>query len=228
VVGERELDRARAWVSSRHCLIRGDLRSISFNSSRASAGVRTTFGRRKTINSTSRWMASFFLKSHPGPGCCEDWRLAQGFGDLFLDDAAEDEGLAIFDGEVGFEVAGVEDGAAKEGLAGNYGGGLGANSECDIAGGIDMGGDFEDDADVLVREALVQSADVGAQAAVDERHLLADEELAHFIVGDVYLRCGQDLGVGGLAEELDEDVHVKVLSTTPPLSEFSESAIMAV
>ena len=47
----------------------------------------------------------------------EEGGLTQGVGHLALDDAAQDEGLAALGFEIGFEVAGINDGAVKNGLA---------------------------------------------------------------------------------------------------------------
>ena len=44
--------------------------------------------------------------------------------------------------------------------------------------------------------------------AVRIGNLLPDKEPAGFIVADIDLRLGQDPGVGGFAQELDEEVHV--------------------
>src|SRR5580765_6116142 len=66
--------------------------------------------------------------------------------------------------------------------------------------------DFENDADIFVGKALVEGTDVGALALVDERDLLADEKLAEFIVRDIDLGLCEDSSIGGLAQELYQEV----------------------
>ena len=71
-----------------------------------------------------------------------------------------------------------------------------------------MGCDFKNDTDIFVGEGLVQGPDICSLALVDKGHLLADKQLAHFIVGDINLRSVQDFGAGGLAQKLDQKIHV--------------------
>jgi len=82
------------------------------------------------------------------------------------------------------------------------------NSELDVAGVVDVGGDLKNDADVLVFEVLAQPDGTAVLAGCQDRDLLPDEEPAGFVVADIDLRLGQDSGVGGPMQELDEEVHV--------------------
>ena len=125
-----------------------------------------------------------------------------------MNDASQDQGLPVLGGHVRLEIARVEDRPAEERLAGDNRRGFSADLQRDIAGVVDVRGDFENDPDVLVLETLVQRTHVGALAFVDEGHLLADEEFAQFIVRDVDLGRGQHGGIRGLAQELDEEIHV--------------------
>src|SRR5262249_51116101 len=77
----------------------------------------------------------------------------------------------------------------------------------DVAREVDVRGDFENDAYVLVRKALIQTTNIGAQRLVDKWHLLTNEKLAQFIVCNVDLRLGQNRRVNRLLQELDEEIH---------------------
>lgn len=102
----------------------------------------------------------------PEPG-----HFPHGVRRLFLNDAAQHERFAALGGDVGLEISSVQNGAAKQGLTGFDGGGFDADLERHVAGDIDVRDDLQDDADVLVGETLIQGADIGALAFVDERHL---------------------------------------------------------
>ena len=88
----------------------------------------------------------------------EDRGLSQRIRHLLLDDSAQDEGLPVFGPEVGAEVARVEKGAAQHGLAGHDRGGFGVDFQLDVTRGVDVRGDFENDAHVFVLDTRVLSA----------------------------------------------------------------------
>ena len=75
-------------------------------------------------------------------------------------------------------------------------GGFGANLKGDFLGVIDVRSHFQNDANVLVREGLVQPADIRAQAVLDERHLRADEQAAELVIRDIDLRLRQNARAG--------------------------------
>src|ERR1035438_9566293 len=68
----------------------------------------------------------------------EDGGLVQDVSDLLLNNAAQHEGLSILGGEVGAEVARVENGAVQDGHAGNNDRGFGVDFELDVAGVVDV------------------------------------------------------------------------------------------
>ena len=72
-----------------------------------------------------------------------------------------------------------------------------------------MRSDFENDADVLIRKTRARSAHGRVHLAVENRHLLANEQFAHFIVFDVDLGRRKDGRLGGLPQELDQEIEVE-------------------
>ncbi|MFM1944976.1 MAG: hypothetical protein RI897_3958 [Verrucomicrobiota bacterium] len=101
----------------------------------------------------------------------EEGDLADGFGLFRLEDTAEDQGLAVMDCDFRAELAGIDEGGAVERFAFADIGGFDADTESDIFVVINVGGDFEDDPDVLVGIGIVAAADVGVEAAGEERDL---------------------------------------------------------
>src|SRR5207247_1757056 len=133
--------------------------------------------------------------------------LPQRVGHLFLDDSTEDQRLPVFGPQVSAEIAGVEQGATQDGLPRHDGRGFRMNSQLDISEGVYMRSDFENDTHVFIPDGGILSADLRNLSIVRDRHLLADKKPAGLIVPDINLGLGQNGGVGGLAQELDEEIH---------------------
>src|SRR5205085_4997708 len=122
-------------------------------------------------------------------------------GDLSLMNATQNQRLTVFGGEVRLKVSRIKNSAAKHNLARHHGGRFGVNFQLHVSGAVDVRGDFQNDAHVLVGEILAVAANRGIVLAGENRHLLADEQSSGFVVVDIDLRFAENGRVRVLLEK---------------------------
>ena len=123
-------------------------------------------------------------------------------------EAADDDGAAVVDGDAGLGGAAVEDlgvdalGDGDRGV-GEGGENFGGDVHDHLAVGVDVGGDVENDADVLVLDGVDGLAGVGDAGVGDEGDLLADDDGGELVVGGENVGAGEDVEFVGGGEGLD-------------------------